>query len=121
LAQADKRLPSLATPEEIGIIKFLIAENARMQVPGRRPQDPASGLQGPNREAAFDPAEAQAKGLRDPLTQLDNRRGFDANLAKATGRAQALGSALCLVMGDIDNFKKVNVILPGASSRTPKS
>lgn len=32
LAQADKRLPSLATPEEIGVIvKFLIAENARMQ------------------------------------------------------------------------------------------
>jgi PleD family two-component response regulator len=52
------------------------------------------------------PAEAQAKGLRDPLTQLDNRRGFDANLAKATGRAQALGSALCLVMGDIDTTSR---------------
>jgi hypothetical protein len=32
LAQVDKRLPSVATPEEIGtIVKFLIAENARMQ------------------------------------------------------------------------------------------
>ena len=66
------------------------------------------------------PAEAQAKGLRDPLTQLDHRRGFDANLAKATVRAQALGSALCLVMGDIDNFKKVNVILPGAEFEDAK-
>jgi GGDEF domain-containing protein len=31
-----------------------------------------------------------------------------------------LGSALCLVMGDIDNFKKVNVILPGAEFEDAK-
>ena len=51
-------------------------------------------------------AEAQAISLRDPLTALNNRRGFDANLAEAITQAQTLGSALCLVMGDIDNFKK---------------
>jgi diguanylate cyclase len=53
-------------------------------------------------------AEAQAISLRDPLTQLHNRRGFDADLAQGIGQAQTLGTALCLVMGDIDNFKKVN-------------
>ena len=99
MAQADKRLPSLATPEEIGIIvKFLTARECAYAARGRRPQDPPGpGLQEPDRE-----------GLRDPLTRLDNRRGFDANLAKAIGQAQALGSALCLMMGDIDNFTKVN-------------
>jgi GGDEF domain-containing protein len=40
-------------------------------------------------------AEAQAISLRDPLTRLDNRHGFAANLAKAIGQAQALGTAPC--------------------------
>lgn len=31
-----------------------------------------------------------------------------------------MGSALCLVLGDIDNFKKVNVILPGAELEDAK-
>jgi diguanylate cyclase len=109
LAQADRHLPTLATPEEIGVIvKFLIAENARMQheasdLKGRLE---ASKVQIEKLHSTL--AEAQAISLRDPLTQLDNRRGFDANLTKAIGQAQALGTALCLVMGDIDNFKKVN-------------
>ena len=109
MAQADKRLPSVATPEEIGIIvKFLIAENARMQHEAADLKTRLQASKAQIEKLHSTLAEAQAMGLRDPLTQLDNRRGFDANLAKAIGQAQALDSALCLVMGDIDNFKKVN-------------
>jgi diguanylate cyclase len=109
LAQADKRLPSVATAEEIGIIvKFLIAENARMQHEAADLKTRLQASKSQIEKLHSTLAEAQAMGLRDPLTQLDNRRGFDANLAKAIGQAQTLGSALCLVMGDIDNFKKVN-------------
>jgi diguanylate cyclase len=109
LAQADKRLPSVATPEEIGVIvKFLIAENARMQHEAADLKTRLQASKAQIEKLHSTLAEAQAMGLRDPLTQLDNRRGFDANLANAIGQAQALGTALCLVMGDIDNFKKVN-------------
>lgn len=90
LAQADKRLPSLATPEEIGVIvKFLIAENARMQHAAADLKTRLQVSKSQIERLHSTLAEAQAMGLHNPLTQLDNRRGFDANLAKAIGQAQA--------------------------------
>jgi diguanylate cyclase len=46
--------------------------------------------------------------MRDPLTALSNRRYFDASLERELADAQARGAPLSLVMGDIDNFKKIN-------------
>ena len=42
------------------------------------------------------------------MTSLNNRRCFDINLAKEIADAHALSSQMCLVMGDIDNFKAIN-------------
>jgi diguanylate cyclase len=47
-------------------------------------------------------------GMRDPLTALSNRRYFDTSLERELADAQARGAPLSLVMGDIDNFKKIN-------------
>ncbi len=109
LAQADKTLPKLASPEEVGIIvRFLIAENAKMQHEAgdlrRRLEQSQSQIE----KLRSNLVEAQEMGMRDPLTSLSNRRGFDASLARELAAAQAQGTALCLVMGDLDNFKKVN-------------
>ena len=46
--------------------------------------------------------------MRDPLTELNNRRCFDLNLAKEITDAHAQRSEMCLVMGDIDHFKSIN-------------
>lgn len=44
----------------------------------------------------------------DPLTGLVNRRAFDARL-RQTGRwGQTLGTAECIMMVDVDHFKRVN-------------
>ena len=48
------------------------------------------------------------EALKDPLTQIDNRRGFDENLELAIEEALNSGSQLCLIMADIDHFKKIN-------------
>jgi diguanylate cyclase (GGDEF)-like protein len=45
---------------------------------------------------------------RDFLTGVGNRQAFDTELNREASRASRYGSDLCLVMLDIDDFKKVN-------------
>jgi diguanylate cyclase len=48
------------------------------------------------------------EALKDPLTQIDNRRGFDEKLEVAIEEAKNSDSNLCVIMADIDHFKKIN-------------
>jgi diguanylate cyclase len=109
LAEADKSLPAQATPEEIGIIvKFLLAENAKMQHEARELKASLEQSKAQIDRLRTNLDEAQEMGMRDPLTALSNRRYFDANLPRELAEARARGTALSLVMGDVDNFKQVN-------------
>jgi len=51
---------------------------------------------------------ARDEVLMDPLTKVLNRRGFDQQLAKLLAQPTEPGGEHCLVMLDIDHFKKVN-------------
>ena len=44
----------------------------------------------------------------DGLTGLQNRRSFDEHLAREVARADRADGSLCLLMIDIDHFKKIN-------------
>jgi len=44
----------------------------------------------------------------DPLTRLANRRAFDERIEQARADADAKGEFFCLVLLDIDHFKRVN-------------
>ena len=44
----------------------------------------------------------------DPLTKLMNRRSMDIYLRDAIERAEQKGEMLCIIMTDIDDFKKIN-------------
>ena len=46
--------------------------------------------------------------VTDSLTELWNRRYFDNNLASTFARAQRFNEPLCLILLDVDFFKKVN-------------
>ena len=46
--------------------------------------------------------------VRDPLTGLLNRRGFEERMAEETARASRYGHPLALAMLDIDHFKAIN-------------
>jgi diguanylate cyclase len=53
--------------------------------------------------------EARHQALVDPLTGLANRRGFDTALeAMLTGEAARRPGNTCLLMIDIDHFKRIN-------------
>ncbi len=53
-------------------------------------------------------AHYRDEALRDPLTRIDNRRGFDKKLNNAINDANKADTSLCLIIADIDHFKKVN-------------
>ena len=46
--------------------------------------------------------------VRDGLTEVYNRRYFDEAFAKAIDRAERSGSPCCLLMIDVDDFKRLN-------------
>ncbi len=52
--------------------------------------------------------EALAAALRDPLTNLNNRRAMEATLSREVELAKRCRSALSLITLDIDHFKKIN-------------
>jgi diguanylate cyclase (GGDEF)-like protein len=53
-------------------------------------------------------ARLSLEALTDPLTDLPNRRAFEATLDQALAQAARQGSPLVVLMIDIDHFKRVN-------------
>ena len=53
-------------------------------------------------------AQYKNEAFKDPLTRIDNRRGFEERLERAINEAMITGKSLCLIMADIDHFKKIN-------------
>ncbi|MGF1641260.1 MAG: diguanylate cyclase [Rhodospirillales bacterium] len=51
---------------------------------------------------------ARAEAMTDALTALANRKLFDATLRQATMESMETGQPLCLLLLDIDHFKKFN-------------
>jgi diguanylate cyclase len=52
--------------------------------------------------------EAREKAALDPLTQLFNRAALDAHLDRVADLAFLLSSSPCILMIDVDHFKKTN-------------
>ena len=50
----------------------------------------------------------RTEALTDPLTGIGNRKAFDNYLREKAMHAMEEGSDLCLILCDIDHFKKVN-------------
>lgn len=53
-------------------------------------------------------AEARREMQLDPLTRLFNRSAFDQTLEKVTSLNSVMGEPACLLMVDLDHFKKIN-------------
>lgn len=51
---------------------------------------------------------ARKEASLDPLTGILNRRGFDAEVVRMCCSSDETGEPLCLVVVDIDHFKKIN-------------
>ena len=52
--------------------------------------------------------ETKREATTDPLTGLKNRRAFEIDMQKKMSEVKKLDNNLCLLMVDIDHFKKIN-------------
>lgn len=53
-------------------------------------------------------AKLREQAIRDPLTDLFNRRYLEESLLRELARAERQGQPVSVVMGDLDGFKEVN-------------
>jgi diguanylate cyclase len=85
----------------VSAVAKLIQANARMQ------QQLHSAEQKLHDQARLVEAHA-AEARTDALTQLANRRAFDDDLTRRAAEFHRYGRPFCVVLADIDHFKRVN-------------
>jgi diguanylate cyclase len=98
-------LPGL---EQLRSLVDAIASETKLVAQQKRLQDQLhlSGAQMEELKRNLDSVRQEA--ITDSLTGLFNRRKFDESLQDAAERSVQTGSPLCLLMTDIDHFKKFN-------------
>lgn len=102
-------LSDTAKPEQLKrIVEVLISENKKMSTQASNLSCSLEQSKAQIQEMRASLVEARETSLKDSLTNLANRRKFEQILAKEAAEAQAQGTDLCLVMVDIDHFKKIN-------------
>lgn len=108
LGEAAKQLTDGESSGVVDIVAQLIDETVRMQAASRSLQEELSQTNEDLSSLRTDFKRVREESMSDPLTGIQNRRAFDSALTEARAHAEANNEALCLLMVDIDHFKKVN-------------
>lgn len=92
-----------------GAVAEALAETRQMQTNMRALQTRLDDSQKEIQALRDQVRKAREESLMDALTGLANRRAFDQRLASCMASSSVSGEALpCLLVGDIDHFKKIN-------------
>jgi len=108
LGDAAQQLTNGGSSGVVDIVAQLIDETVRMQAVSRNLQEELAQTNHDLSSLRTDFKRVREESMADPLTGIQNRRAFEASLAEARVQAAANNEALCLLMVDIDHFKKVN-------------
>ncbi|MAS08251.1 MAG: GGDEF domain-containing protein [Ahrensia sp.] len=109
LKQSASKLSSAATPEQVrDTVEVLLLENARMRAESVKLNHDLEQTRVQVRKLRSSLEKSRENEFRDPLTNVSNRRYFERALGKMINEANAAGTPLCLVMADLDHFKRIN-------------
>jgi diguanylate cyclase len=103
---------ALASPDAAGALRQtvgdMLLETKRMAEQNRtlEQQLKTSTVEIDTLRASLD--EMRRAAVTDGLTGIGNRKAFDAALKEASAEAAQTGQPMCLVMTDVDHFKKFN-------------
>ncbi|MCS4509418.1 sensor domain-containing diguanylate cyclase [Xylophilus ampelinus] len=123
IEQCADRLGEVRSLEEMApVLQEVISATRAMALDSRVHRDELQSLQDKTAatqaeigrlQAALENASAQAR--HDPLTGALNRKGLDEAADREVARARRAGTAVCIGLLDIDNFKQINDRLGHAS------
>lgn len=105
-AEALKGDPSPAAIRKT--VGLLLEENRAMRAETAKLSTSLENTKAQIKELRSSLEESRENEMRDPLTGIANRRRFDDWVAEETERARSEGKPLCLVLADIDHFKRIN-------------
>ncbi len=108
LGTAAQQLTDDESSCAVDIVTRLINETVRMQAAGRSLQEELAKTNADLFNLRTEFRRVRQESMIDPLTGVQNRRAFDISLLAALDHAKASNEALCLLLVDIDHFKKVN-------------
>jgi len=86
----------------------LLAETRRMQDANAQLEQKLEASRDDISALQRDLDEVRRESMLDPLTKIFNRKSFDEGMLKSFAEAEERGSPLCLMLIDIDHFKRFN-------------
>ncbi len=109
LANASGSLDSAkSNDDKAAIIKTILSETRAMDDHVRELQEKVKESQAEISQLRENLEQSRQAANTDGLTGLANRRNFDDALKRLSEAARAEGTSLCLVIADVDHFKKFN-------------
>jgi diguanylate cyclase len=90
------------------IVDCIIAETKQIVTFGKRTQDKIESITDELKTLQKNFEQARSEALKDFLTGIANRKAFEENLGEMIAAAAATPNGLCLLIIDIDHFKKFN-------------
>lgn len=109
LRDTNAHLASVTTVAEIReVVRTLISKNETNERGTRDLEARLKAAQDQTSNLRQRLSQAEKLASLDPLTSVANRRRFEQFISAEVERSHANGTPLCLIMADIDHFKKVN-------------
>lgn len=109
LQAASGDLEANTDPQTLKVMaRRLLAETRRMQDANHQLEQKLQASRDDIAQLQRDLDDVRREAMLDPLTKICNRKSFDENLHKALMDASAGDSPLCLMLLDIDHFKRFN-------------
>ncbi|WP_223477080.1 GGDEF domain-containing protein [Oricola indica] len=109
LKRGANELSAAATPAQVRkTVEVLMMENARMRAESVKLNRDLEQTRVQVRKLRTSLEKSRENEFRDPLTNVSNRRYFERALTRLVTETRSTGNPLCLVMADIDHFKRIN-------------
>ena len=109
LSSSGDSLAGDPTKEELNrLLKELVHETARTKSRSEEVEGSLQAMAEELVELRSQVDQLSKDSLTDALTGVPNRRAFDQGMQRMMAEATAQGSSLCLIILDIDHFKRYN-------------